>query len=120
MFKSPPGLSMPTSFADTRTMCKQVCIPLPGSCVRSVLTRLSYMPVLCPRVLQSHKWLLVNIQDHDNFRSHSLNRDVWGDETIQCLIQVCTQDLSCGSRVNSHYVEPWVDNRQYSPHPVSR
>lgn len=49
--------------------------------------------------LQSHKWLLVNIQDHDNFRSHSLNRDVWGDETIQCLIQVCVQNLPCVNHV---------------------
>lgn len=28
----------------------------------------------------------MNIQDNDNFRSHALNRDVWSDETIHCLI----------------------------------
>jgi hypothetical protein len=26
---------------------------------------------------QAQKWMLVNLQDHENFASHRLNRDVW-------------------------------------------
>ena len=33
------------------------------------------------------KWLLVNIQDHDEFASHMLNRDTWVDETVEQVIR---------------------------------
>merc|ERR1740121_553740 len=32
------------------------------------------------------KWLLVNIQQAEVFASHTLNRDVWRDETIQDIV----------------------------------
>eukprot|EP00929_Paragymnodinium_shiwhaense_P113721 TRINITY_DN82015_c0_g1_i1.p1 TRINITY_DN82015_c0_g1~~TRINITY_DN82015_c0_g1_i1.p1 ORF type:complete len:511 (-),score=152.93 TRINITY_DN82015_c0_g1_i1:80-1612(-) len=35
---------------------------------------------------EQRKWLLVNIQCSEQFVSHSLNRDVWRDETISELI----------------------------------
>lgn len=31
------------------------------------------------------KWLVVNIQNHEEFSSHQLNRDTWVNETIQML-----------------------------------
>lgn len=34
----------------------------------------------------SKRWLLVNVQRDDEFSSHALNRDVWGDELIENLI----------------------------------
>lgn len=33
------------------------------------------------------RWLLVNLQSHDEFTSHLLNRDVWADETIESLLR---------------------------------
>eukprot|EP01038_Epipyxis_sp_PR26KG_P008136 gene8136-11014_t len=33
------------------------------------------------------RWLLINIQSHDEFQSHLLNRDTWIDETIQSLLR---------------------------------
>ncbi|CEM17567.1 unnamed protein product [Vitrella brassicaformis CCMP3155] len=33
------------------------------------------------------KWVLVNIQKHDEFLSLELNRDVWSDETVKDIIQ---------------------------------
>jgi len=32
------------------------------------------------------KWILVNIQAHDEFKCHILNRDVWSDEMIKTII----------------------------------
>lgn len=34
------------------------------------------------------RWLLVNINDNENFASHVLNRDVWKDDGVQNLIQI--------------------------------
>ncbi|KAA8492193.1 UBX domain-containing protein 7 [Porphyridium purpureum] len=36
---------------------------------------------------RDRKWVLVNIQGHDDFRSHVLNSDVWNDETVQELVK---------------------------------
>ena len=33
------------------------------------------------------KWLLVNIQDSQEFASHMLNRDVWADDIVQNVVQ---------------------------------
>lgn len=32
------------------------------------------------------KWLLVNIQDHQQFSSHMLNRDTWSDDVVQNVV----------------------------------
>ena len=34
-----------------------------------------------------NKWLLINIQDTENFTSHCLNRDVWKDKELGPVIQ---------------------------------
>ena len=34
-----------------------------------------------------HKFLLVNVQDYNEFRSHSLDRDVWNSPIIREIIQ---------------------------------
>jgi hypothetical protein len=34
-----------------------------------------------------NRWLVVNIQSHDEFTSHLLNRDVWTNETIVDLFR---------------------------------
>jgi hypothetical protein len=34
----------------------------------------------------SQRWLLVNLQDTEDFTSHVLNRDVWRDDTISSLV----------------------------------
>ena len=31
------------------------------------------------------KWLLVNLQNHEEFPSHMLNRDTWVDEVWACI-----------------------------------
>jgi hypothetical protein len=36
----------------------------------------------------NRKWLLVNINDNENFASHTLNRDVWKDDGVQNVIQL--------------------------------
>uniref|UniRef100_A0A6T6NHI3 UBX domain-containing protein n=1 Tax=Timspurckia oligopyrenoides TaxID=708627 RepID=A0A6T6NHI3_9RHOD len=33
-----------------------------------------------------NKWILVNIQAHDEFACHVLNRDIWSNESLQSLI----------------------------------
>ena len=35
----------------------------------------------------ARRWLLVNIQTVDDFACHALNRDVWGDELVENLVQ---------------------------------
>jgi len=35
---------------------------------------------------RNNKWILVNIQAHNEFSSIVLNRDVWGDEAVQALV----------------------------------
>ncbi|GMI39068.1 hypothetical protein TeGR_g8754, partial [Tetraparma gracilis] len=35
----------------------------------------------------SKRWLLVNIQSDADFACHALNRDVWGDEMVQSLVE---------------------------------
>mmetsp|Transcript_7919 Transcript_7919/g.16970 ORF Transcript_7919/g.16970 Transcript_7919/m.16970 type:complete len:385 (-) Transcript_7919:63-1217(-) len=35
---------------------------------------------------RNHKWILVNIQSHNEFSSMVLNRDVWGDDAVQALV----------------------------------
>jgi hypothetical protein len=35
----------------------------------------------------ARRWLLVNLQSRDDFACHALNRDVWGDELVQNLVQ---------------------------------
>lgn len=34
----------------------------------------------------SQRWLLVNLQDTEDFTSHVLNRDVWRDDTVSSLV----------------------------------
>lgn len=36
---------------------------------------------------QEKKWILVNIQSHEEFGSHQLNRDTWVDDTIQEILR---------------------------------
>lgn len=36
----------------------------------------------------SNKWILINIQDHTEFSSHLLNRDVWTNENIVSVIRM--------------------------------
>ncbi|EER00651.1 conserved hypothetical protein [Perkinsus marinus ATCC 50983] len=33
------------------------------------------------------RWLIVNIQDNENFVSHSLNRDIWKQSMVQDLLK---------------------------------
>ena len=33
------------------------------------------------------KWILVNIQSHEDFSSHMLNRDTWSDDTVVSLLR---------------------------------
>jgi hypothetical protein len=33
------------------------------------------------------KWILINIQNHNEFSSHLLNRDTWKDETVESIIR---------------------------------
>ncbi|CAM9768218.1 unnamed protein product, partial [Ectocarpus fasciculatus] len=58
IFKVPEGLSFPSDFLETRQICKE-----------------------------QKKWLMVNIQDHQEFASHRLNKDVWSNETILTLLR---------------------------------
>lgn len=57
MFKVPEGLSCNAPFQEARGLAKA-----------------------------AQKWLLVNVQDFDNFASHRLNRDIWAHDTIHCLV----------------------------------
>lgn len=36
---------------------------------------------------QEGRWLLANIQTHEEFSSHMLNRDTWKDETIESILR---------------------------------
>ena len=36
---------------------------------------------------QDKKWLLINIQNHEVFESHMLNRDTWANETVEALLR---------------------------------
>eukprot|EP00602_Paraphysomonas_sp_CaronLab_P010279 CAMPEP_0185019474 /NCGR_PEP_ID=MMETSP1103-20130426/2081_1 /TAXON_ID=36769 /ORGANISM="Paraphysomonas bandaiensis, Strain Caron Lab Isolate" /LENGTH=366 /DNA_ID=CAMNT_0027549805 /DNA_START=53 /DNA_END=1153 /DNA_ORIENTATION=+ len=38
--------------------------------------------------MEDKKWILVNIQDHNEFSSHLLNRDVWTNETLVSLVRM--------------------------------
>eukprot|EP00752_Nemacystus_decipiens_P007316 g6547.t1 len=58
IFSIPEGLSFPSDFLETRQICKA-----------------------------QKKWLMVNIQDHEEFASHRLNKDVWSNETILTLLR---------------------------------
>ncbi len=58
IFSPPEGLSATTSFKHTKVLCER-----------------------------QERWLLINIQDPQIIASHNLNRDVWGDETVQSIIQ---------------------------------
>ncbi|CAN0124899.1 unnamed protein product, partial [Scytosiphon promiscuus] len=58
IFTIPEGLSFPSAFLETRQICKE-----------------------------QKKWLMVNIQDHEEFASHRLNKDVWSNETILTLLR---------------------------------
>eukprot|EP01084_Bolivina_argentea_P165661 287762_1 len=58
IFSPPEGLSATTSFKHTKILCER-----------------------------QERWLLINIQDPQIIASHNLNRDVWGDETVQSIIQ---------------------------------
>jgi hypothetical protein len=33
------------------------------------------------------KWLLINVQYHEEFSSHMLNRDTWCDETVEQIVR---------------------------------
>ena len=63
---------------------------------------------------QKNAWILVNIQNADDFGSHCLNRDVWNDkefsEMIQCCFVFCqyNQDQSQGSKFVNLYDIPSV------------
>ncbi len=37
--------------------------------------------------VNTHRWVLVNIQDSVEFASHRLNRDTWSDPDIKAIIQ---------------------------------
>jgi hypothetical protein len=37
--------------------------------------------------MQDGRWLVVNIQTHEEFASHMLNRDTWVDETIESILR---------------------------------
>ena len=51
------------------------------------------------------KWLLVNVQYHEEFSSHMLNRDTWCDETVEQIVRssfifwqrgsTCTEAKKC-------------------------
>lgn len=86
MFRAPDGLSCPLPFQETRQLCKQVNEQT--GMERHTDTNGHTHPHIQPDVhilshplinsqTQSQKWMLVNLQDHENFASHRLNRDVW-------------------------------------------
>jgi thioredoxin-related protein len=58
LFDPPRHLSFPGTFQECRTLAKQ-----------------------------EKKWILVNIQSHEEFASHQLNRDTWTDETVQEILR---------------------------------
>ena len=33
------------------------------------------------------KWLLINVQHHEEFSSHMLNRDTWCDDTVEQIVR---------------------------------
>ena len=58
LFPPPRHLSFPGNFQEARALAKQ-----------------------------EKKWILVNIQSHEEFGSHQLNRDTWVDDTIQEILR---------------------------------
>lgn len=58
IYEPPRHLSFPGSFQEIKALCKE-----------------------------EKKWLLVNIQSHNEFSSHMLNRDTWTDETIESILR---------------------------------
>jgi len=58
MFPPPRHISFPGTFKDARELAKQ-----------------------------DKKWLLVNIQFHEEFASHMLNRDTWANEMVETILR---------------------------------
>jgi hypothetical protein len=67
------------------------------------------MDAAVAEALRQRKWLLVNVQQADEFASHQLNRDVWRNKAIASLVRehfvFCQLSLSTadGSRYNTLY-----------------
>jgi hypothetical protein len=36
---------------------------------------------------QQGRWLMLNVQDAEEFASHRLNRDTWGDSLVQDMLR---------------------------------
>jgi hypothetical protein len=63
---------------------------------------------------QEKKWILVNIQSHEDFASHMMNRDTWVDETVITLLRTSfvfwqrghtSQDAQAYMRIHSVTVD---------------
>jgi hypothetical protein len=58
IYEPPRHISFPGSFQEIKGLCKD-----------------------------EKKWLIVNIQSHNEFSSHMLNRDTWADETVESILR---------------------------------
>jgi len=72
------------------------------------------MDVAVSEALRQRKWLLINVQQADEFASHQLNRDVWRNKAIAALVRdhfvFCQLSLATaeGARYRSLYRPPGV------------
>lgn len=72
---------------------------------------------------EDHKWILVNVQDMNDFNCQALNRDIWKDEAIAALIKESfiflqySRDDPRATEYNTFYFPPHAqENRDNFPH----
>lgn len=72
---------------------------------------------------EDHKWILVNVQDMNDFNCQALNRDIWKDEAIVALVKESfiflqySRDDPRATEYNTFYFPPHAqENRDNFPH----
>lgn len=72
---------------------------------------------------EEHKWILVNVQDMNDFNCQALNRDVWKDEAVVALVKESfiflqySRDDPRATEYNTFYFPPHAqENRDNFPH----
>lgn len=72
---------------------------------------------------EDHKWILVNVQDMNDFNCQALNRDIWKDEAIAALVKESfiflqySRDDPRATEYSTFYFPPHAqENRDNFPH----